>query len=90
MFVVKIYKEKQILDVKHYSVFQNAVADIGEGNIFENISDELFSSLGNPKIYCHSRSTDKNVADDFEFRYTNGVTVYIGEINTVDGELYII
>ena len=40
MFVVKISKEKQLLDVKHYIVFQNTLADIANGNVFENISDE--------------------------------------------------
>jgi hypothetical protein len=84
MFVVKIIKDGQILDVKHYSVFQNAVADIGNGNIFENIPDELFSTLGNPKILCFSESEETGISDDFEFRYENGVTVYVGEICTVD------
>lgn len=85
MFVVKIYtKEKQILDVKHYMVFQNALADIGDKSIFENISDELFDTLDNPKISSHSISEENNTADDFEFRYANGVIVYLGEISPID------
>lgn len=80
MFVVKISKEKQLLDVKHYAVFQNALADIGNKEIFENISDELFDTLGNPEIKNYSISEENNTADDFEFKYTNGVVVYLGEI----------
>lgn len=86
MFVAKIYtrEKKEILDVRHYSVFQNALADIAVKEMFENIPDELVETLGNPDIRCHSVSETTNIADDFEFRYTNGVIVYLGEICPVD------
>ena len=84
MFIVKIYKEKQLLDVKHYIYFQNALANIADKDIFDNVSDELYSTLGNPSIHWFSRSEKTGIADDFEFRYPNGVTVYVGEISPVD------
>ena len=85
MFVAKIYTtDKQILDVKHYLVFQNAIADIASGAMFENISNELSKKLGSPDIHCHSVSETTNTADDFEFRYANGVIVYLGEIYPAD------
>ena len=79
MLTVKITKEKQILDVKHYRSFRNVVADIGSLGIFENIGDELVETLGNPRIYAHSVN-DQGIADDFEFRYANGILVYVGDI----------
>lgn len=87
MFVVKISKEKQLLDVKHYIVFQNALADIANKNIFENIPDELFDTLDNPEISNHSFCEKSNVADDFEFRYSNEIVVYLGEICPVDNSI---
>ena len=84
-YVMKISHKKQLLDVRHYVVFQNALADIAEKKIFDNISNELFNTLDNPNIYCASFSDERNAADDFEFRYSNGVQVYIGEIFPVDG-----
>lgn len=87
MFVVKISKEKQLLDVKHYIVFQNTLADIANGNVFENISDELFDTLDNSKITSHSFCEKSNIADDFEFKYSNGVVVYLGEICPVDNSI---
>lgn len=85
MFVAKIYTtDKQILDVKHYLVFQNALADIASEDMFENIPNELLETLGSPDIHCHSVSETTNAADDFEFRYPNGVIVYLGEIYAVD------
>ena len=84
MFVVKIYKEKQLLDVIHYNIFQNALADIGDKSVFENIPKNLIDTLGNPEIYCFSRDEETNTADDFEFRYSNGVIVYLGEIFPID------
>lgn len=84
MFVVKITKNKQLLDVKHYKVFQNAIADIGSKNIFENIEEELVETLGNPEIRSFSYSEITGISDDFEFRYQNGVNVYLGELSFVD------
>lgn len=80
MFVAKIYHEKTLLHVAHYKKFRNALAAIGNKNIFEEISDELLNSLGNPDIRPYSHDDIKGIADDFEFRYSNGVRVYVGEI----------
>ena len=84
MYTVKVYKEKQIIDVMHYRSFQNALADISEKKVFETTPKELIDSLGNPGIYYGSWDEENNIADDFEFRYENGVTVYVGETYTVD------
>ena len=84
MFIAKIYKEKQLLDVKHYISFQNALANIADKYIFDSVPDELVNTLGNPEIHCFSYSEETGEADDFEFRYPNGVMVYVGEISPVD------
>lgn len=90
MFVVKISKDKQLLGICHYNVFQNALADILNGNVFESTIDEAIldgidssGAWGIPKISSHSVS-DAGIADDFEFKYDNGVLVYLGEIFVVD------
>lgn len=83
MYAAKIYKEGRIMDVKHYEHFQNALADIGSRDIFDNLPSELLDGLWNPSIRYFSRSDD-GIADDFEFRYMNGITVTLGEISPVD------
>lgn len=82
MFLVKIMKKQQILDIKHYTKFQNILADIinKDNNIFNNLSREMIDSLESPKIYCHSDTYIIEDADDFEFRFSNDITIYVGKI----------
>lgn len=80
MYVAKILKDQQLLDVKHYEHFENAVAEIGDLDMFDNLPAELYNTLGNPEIYCGS--INNGIADDFEFRYENGVNVHVGTVMT--------
>lgn len=84
MYVVKIYKEKEILDVKHYKTFENVVADISDLTIFDNtnVPDDILESCTNPPRLYYAGESEDGVADDFEFRFKNGVYVYAGRILT--------
>ena len=84
MFIVKLYHKETLLHVELYKKFRNALAAIGNKNIFENLSDELLSSLENPAIHACSYNETKGIADDFEFRYSNGVRVYVGQVIPFD------
>lgn len=84
MYTVKVYNKEHLFDVMHYNAFQNALADISNKKVFETIPKELIDSLGNPGIYYGSWDEENDIADDFEFRYENGVTAYVGETYTVD------
>lgn len=86
MYLMKISNGKQLLDVKHYTHFQNAIAAISEEDAFEKVPDDLCDTLGNPRIYYGSYSDKTGMADDFEFRYSNGINIYVGEISTEDTE----
>ena len=89
MYVVKVYKKEKDYDklfgIKFYNNFENAVADTCtvDGVLFDLLPHELIETLGRPNIYCCSDGVD-GVADDFEFRYDNGITIYIGKIMTED------
>lgn len=80
MYLAKITKDNQLLDVKHYDYFENAVAELGELDMFDNLPEELCCTLGKPEIKYESESN--GIADDFEFHYENGVVVYIGIVMT--------
>lgn len=83
-YLVKICKDGEILDVKHYKKFENIVAEISNKKIFESIPDEIARELEfTPKIYYGSVD-ERNNADDFEFRYKNGLYVYAGKISCED------
>lgn len=81
MYVLKISMKQTLLEVRHYNYFQNALADIiDKGNIFDKIPDEIIRNLeDNPVMYCVSVDENK-IADDFEFRYKNGLTIYVGQV----------
>lgn len=88
MYLVKVCKEKQILDVLHYQRFENVFADVSDKTIFRDgiIPDEIMLEIDKcecPKIFCASESSE-GVADDFEFRYGNGIYVYVGTIRLED------
>lgn len=87
MYVVKICKDKQILDVLHYEKFENIFADVADKSIFRDscISNEILEEVNNCKLYSASETDDK-VADDFEFRYGDGICVYAGLVYTKDTE----
>lgn len=92
MYVVKICKDKQILDVLHYEKFENIFADVADKSIFRNsgISNEILEEVNNCenlKLYSASETDDK-VADDFEFRYGDGICVYAGLVYTKDTPIY--
>lgn len=82
MYVMKISKDKQLLAVRHYQYFENAVADISDSAVFDDIPDEIINEMGEwgvPKIYVASESED-GIADDFAFRYPCGIVIYVGKI----------
>ena len=80
---MKISFNNQLLSVQHYKHFQNAIADISEENFFNYISideaEAVKENLGNPKI-LYAGINSNGIADDFEFRYPNGLNIYIGTI----------
>lgn len=88
MYLVKICKEKQILDILHYQKFENIFADVADKTIFREdfIPEEIMLEINKceyPKIFCASE-TENGIADDFEFRYENGIYVYAGTIHLGD------
>lgn len=89
MYLMKISFENQLLAVQHYKSFQNAVADISDETFFNFLSEEneqkVRENLGNPKIF-YAGANSNGIADDFEFRYSNGVNIYVGTILPMDDE----
>lgn len=89
MYVVKVYKlddnQINLLGVRFYNKFENAVADVCtvDANLSDILNNEDIKTLGRPSIYCSSVDDD-GVSDDFEFRYENKITIYIGKIITED------
>lgn len=90
MYLMKIYRRGKgnLMDVKHFEHFENAVASLISKHAFENLTDEDVITLGKPGLYFASVNKEKNVADDFEFRYENGITVYIGQVCPSDNEYH--
>ena len=74
----KLTEQNKVFCCRYFRKFENAVACIAVPDIFECLPEELQATLGNPKIYCASRGN--GIADDFRFRYQNGIVVYIGQI----------
>ena len=92
MYLVKVCKEKQILDVLHYQRFENIFADVVDKTIFreEFIPEDIMLEIDrceSPKIF-YSSETEEGIADDFEFRYGNGIYVYAGTIHLEDRVRY--
>lgn len=84
MYLVKVCKDRQILDVLHYHRFENVFADVADKTIFREdmIPESIMLEIDKcdyPKIYCASE-TEEGIADDFEFRYENGIYVYVGRV----------
>ena len=79
-YILKLYRKENLTDLcrKYFRRFENAMACIADADIFEHLPEELRANLGNPQIYYASR--DNDVADDFEFRYQNGVVIYVGQV----------
>ena len=82
MYLVKVCKGTQILDVLHYKKFENVCADIADKTIFEgrSLPESILQEIDkckSPQIYCASTSA-KGVADAFEFRFENEIYVYVG------------
>jgi hypothetical protein len=83
-YILKLYQKGKLTDEnkefcrRYFRRFENAVACISDADIFECLSEELRANLGNPQIYY--ASSGNGVADDFEFRFQNGIVAYIGQI----------
>lgn len=91
MYVIKICKNKEILDVLHYERFENVVADIADLTIFDssNVSTDILESCTEPpRLYSAGESED-GVADDFEFRFKDGVYIYAGRVLTEEEKVRI-
>ena len=89
MYLMKISKDKQLLAVRLYESFQNAMADVADHIAFNDIPDEIINSMGewgNPQISCHSYDSKTELADDFEFKYPCGVLIYIGAVLTEEAK----
>lgn len=89
MYIMKILKEKQLLSVWHYETFENAMADVADHKVFDDIPDEIINSMGewgNPKIFCHSYNDEAELADNFEFIYPCGIIIYIGKVLTEEAK----
>ena len=87
MYILKLSYNNQILAIRHYNSFQNALADVADLDIInEIVSSDIRNSLGecgNPKISFHTINKS-DIADDFEFKYDNGLLAYIGEVLVKD------
>lgn len=83
-YILKLYQkdkltgQEKVFCRKYFRRFENAVACITVPDIFKCLPEALRTTLGNPRV--RNSSFNDGVADDFEFRYQNGVTVYIGQI----------
>lgn len=93
MYIVKIVKrdkeKNQELDIMYFHHIENVLAAIADKTIFrkEHISEKIIMecSKENPSIFYGGVSSSK--ADDFEFRYTNGIYIYVGEPLFFDDEM---
>ena len=85
MYVVKVGKKKEILKVQHYNHIENVLAAIANNNLFDDLPKEVtdITDAQNPIIYYASED-EYGIADDFEFRYKDGIYVYVGRICCVD------
>lgn len=78
-------KQLQLLAVRHYEKFQNAMSAIADYEPFDDIPDDIINSMGewgNPRISSHSYNDKEGVADDFEFHYPCGIVIYLGSVIT--------
>lgn len=85
MYIMKISKANQLVHVLHFESFQNAIACIADKAFLNNLPNNQYisaSGLGRPQIIYGGISNRDNLPDDFEFRYENGVRVYVGTILT--------
>lgn len=80
--------KNEILGLQIYEYLENAIADIGDGTIFENIrlKDEIILARGKMELVTISESDNK--ADDFSFRFENGLIVSVGTVpSAIDSQL---
>lgn len=87
MYVVKVSRGNQILDVLHYEKFENVFAAIADGTIFREgiISADVMKLLTKPyKVTLYSGSELDGIADDFIFRFDNDIQIYVGTIFVKD------
>lgn len=85
MYIMKISKGSQLVHVLHFESFQNAIACIADEAFLNNLPNNqciALNDLGRPQIIYGGISNKDNLPDDFEFRYENGVRVYVGTILT--------
>jgi hypothetical protein len=85
MYLVKIVKNHNVLSILHYQYFENIIAGIADQSIFSEIDTSLIpKDYKSPKIYFASTNPEHNTADDFEFRYEDGMYIYAGTISVFD------
>ena len=81
MYIVKVYYNAKLNNVKVYEKYEHIISDLinNESELYEDIPEMTGANM--PKIYsgCVDHLGFKT---DFEFRFSNGVTVYAGEIMT--------
>lgn len=84
MYTLKVAKttpdKEKILRAMDFPNFEKALAAICTKTIFHGLHDEsdnpIEKTLGDPTLYCTSENND-SIGDAFEFRYDNGITVYM-------------
>jgi len=82
-YETRVYYKKQLLCVKHYVHFQNALAAVLNGDVFDNIPSDVIegaSPLGEPSICYGSKHELTSIADDFHISFPNGVLVVISTL----------
>ena len=90
MYLTTIKKDGQIIAIRHFEYFENAMAYVADHEAFDDIPDEIINAMGewgSPKIYCHSINEETQLADDFEFKYPCGIIIYIGKIMTEEEKM---
>lgn len=86
MYIVKLCKRSDkeqntlvCLAVYHYQYFENALASIGNREIFESLSEEEKEGLGELHFHNFSKTVD-GIADDFAFYYANDIVITLSKV----------
>lgn len=83
LFIAKVLLDKKLMGVKMYERYEHALSDTidKESDLYSCLPEESLMDFSMPKIFTASVDT-LEYGVDFEYRYTNGVTVCIEEVVT--------
>ena len=83
MIVAKVSLNGELIDVLMYEKYRNALTDIidKDSELYSCLPEECLIDFSTPRITTVYYD-NSDFGTDFEFRYLNGVTVYIAKVIT--------